>query len=68
MINAGIADHADVQPELKGTLWRCEKCLAFISIHSVIRVDEALCPSCMDIPLEFCGMFDSILGRQFTDC
>lgn len=53
--------------DMDATLWRCDQCNSFISIHSAQVVDEAFCPSCRDVPLEFCGAFGSVLGIQFAD-
>lgn len=66
MFIMGVTDYPVAKPELKGTLWNCEKCHSFVSIHSAQEMNEALCPHCMDI-LEFCGTFDSLLGGTFSD-
>jgi hypothetical protein len=63
----GTADYPISSTEVKGTLWHCEKCQSFVSIHSAQTLCEAVCPTCEDTPLEFCGNFDSILGRRFVD-
>jgi len=63
----GTIDYPVTKPGVKGTLWHCEKCESFISIHCTGVVNEAFCPTCGDVPLEFCGTFDSILGKQFVD-
>jgi len=63
----GTADYALTGPQVKGTLWHCDKCESFVSIHCARTLCEALCPNCADVPLEFCGTFDSILGRRFVD-
>jgi len=66
MFIMGTADYPVTRPELKGTLWHCERCNSFVSIHSAQLLHEALCPICTR-QLEFCGTFDSILGWQFAD-
>jgi uncharacterized paraquat-inducible protein A len=62
----GTNDYPVTRPELKGTLWHCEKCDSFVSLHSARVVREALCPMCT-VELELCGTFDSILGWKFAD-
>ena len=64
----GTTDYRVQKPEVRGTLWHCEKCDSFVSIHCVQALQglQAFCPTCLDVPLEFCGTFDSILGRQFN--
>jgi uncharacterized paraquat-inducible protein A len=63
----GTTDYPVMRPEVKGTLWHCEKCESLVSIHCAKVFQEAFCPTCGDVPLEFCGTFDSILGRRFAD-
>jgi hypothetical protein len=67
MLDVRTRDNRDTAPPLRATLWRCDRCDAYISIHSRHMVDEVSCPVCGDLPLEFCGAFDSILGLQFAD-
>jgi hypothetical protein len=67
MLNVGITDERGAVPQLHATLWRCDRCNSFISIHSTHIVDEAFCPVCGDVPLELCGPFNSIPGLQFAD-
>ena len=67
MLNvASMGDSATVR-QLHGTLWHCDRCNSFISIHSMHIVDEAFCAVCVDVPLDLCGNFNSILGLQFAD-
>lgn len=63
----GTADYPLPGPDFKGTLWHCEQCDSFVSIHCATMLREALCPSCAEVALEFCGTFDSILGKGFAD-
>jgi hypothetical protein len=63
----GTTDYRTTRTDVKGTLWHCEKCDSFVSIHCASMLNEAFCPTCGDIPLEFCGTFDSILGKRFLD-
>jgi len=53
--------------EMTGTLWHCQSCDAFVSIHSAKVVCVTLCPMCPGAELEFCGTFESVLGTQLTD-
>lgn len=54
------------KPAMKGTLWHCEKCGSFVSIHSARALEELACPVCLN-ELEFCTAFDSGLGQVFGD-
>jgi uncharacterized paraquat-inducible protein A len=69
MLNMRIMNRQTTAPHMQmdATLWRCGQCNSFISIHSAQFVDQALCPTCGNVPLEFCGSFGSILGIQFAD-
>jgi len=67
MYNLVTRESPTNRPQLNGTLWHCARCNSFVTVHSVKRVDEALCPVCADAELEFCGNFDSILGGRFAD-
>ena len=67
MLNVGNTNDRAIASQLRATLWRCDRCNSYVSIHSTHIVDEAFCPVCGDVPLELCGTFDSILGLQFTD-
>lgn len=55
------------QMQMDATLWRCNQCNSFVSIHSALKVDDAFCPACADASMEFCGTFASVLGIQFAD-
>lgn len=52
---------------LYASLWHCEACNSFVSIHSARPVEQAMCPVCRNAPLEFCGRFESVLGLHFAD-
>lgn len=67
MFILGTRDYPTNRTEITGTLWHCQRCDAFVSIHSARVVHETLCPMCIDTELDFCGTFESLLGRQFTD-
>jgi len=67
MYNLATRESPTNRPALNGTLWHCARCNSFVTVHSVKRVEEALCPICADAELEFCGNFASILGSPFAD-
>jgi len=43
----------------RGTLWHCEKCGSFISLHTAQAVEDLPCPVCSDEIMVFCTSFDS---------
>jgi rubrerythrin len=53
--------------QMPGTMWRCERCNLLVSIHCERIVQQAFCPVCGDMPLEFCGTVANVLGPQFAD-
>lgn len=64
----GTTDYPLTRPEeMKGSLWHCDECDSFVTIHRLGVVHQAMCPTCADVVLEYCGSFDSILGRGFVD-
>jgi hypothetical protein len=69
MLNMAIMNQRTTAPQMQvdATLWRCDQCNSFVSIHSAQYVDQAFCPTCGNVPLEFCGSFASILGIDFAD-
>ncbi len=67
MYNLVTRESSTDRRALNGTLWYCSRCNSFVTVHSVQRVDQALCPVCVDMELEFCGKFASILGGPFAD-
>lgn len=54
-------------PNLRGTLWICETCGSFISLHSSRVVHELDCPLCGAEMLESFVAFDCDLGQVFGD-
>ena len=54
-------------PQPGATLWYCNHCSALVSIQSSQTVHDAICPACVEAPLEFCGRFTGIPGVQFGD-
>jgi len=67
MLNLEIKNSASAFPQPGTTLWHCDLCDAFISIHSAQILRAALCPVCGDVTLEFCGRVNSMPGIQFGD-
>ena len=67
MMRSEISDSSAMVPHLHGTLWRCDHCNLFVSIHSAEIVQQAFCPACGAVPLEFCGTVTNMLGLQFAD-
>jgi rubrerythrin len=69
MLNMGTVNRRTTAPKMQmdATLWRCNQCNSFVSIHSPLKVDDACCPACGDTSMEFCGAFASVLGIQFAD-
>jgi len=53
--------------QLGTTLWHCDRCNAFISIHSAQLLDQAFCPACGEVLLEFCGRLSCMPGIPFAD-
>ena len=66
MYIVGTLDYSVARANIAGTLWRCEECDSFVSIHCTKPVNEPMCPTCAECLLDFCGTFDSILGKNFT--
>ena len=67
MLDARNDDRPAPAEQLRGTLWHCTRCDAFVSIHCVRLPRDPLCPTCFNAELEFCGGFESLLARQFAD-
>jgi hypothetical protein len=67
MERSGIVGSCTILPQQWATLWYCNHCNALISIQSVRVVNEAICPACVEAPLEFCGRFSGFPGLQFVD-
>jgi hypothetical protein len=71
MFIVGNSEYPRNRPEMTSTLWHCQRCDSFVSIHSAKVIHETFCPMCFDSELEFCGTFESLLeslvGRKLTD-
>jgi hypothetical protein len=66
MFITGSFSHTVPTPTMRGTLWHCEQCGSFISIHSARVVEDLSCPVCLS-ELEFCNSFDSGLVQSVCD-
>jgi len=44
------------------SLWKCEICETFVSIHSKQVITQVSCPVCAGEQLTFCGSLEQILG------
>jgi hypothetical protein len=68
MLDLGVTISCSSVSPLHASLWRCETCNSFVSIHSAKMIEQAFCPVCKDSPLELCcGSFQSILGLPFAN-
>ena len=67
MSDSGVATQTVPASQLHSSLWRCERCNLFISIHAGYVVSEAFCPVCLGLPLKLCGTFEDMLGIRFDD-
>jgi len=67
MLNLGGKSICAPAAQQNATLWRCEHCSSFVSIHSGFVVSEAWCPVCDTGQLELCGTFDSLVEHQSWD-
>lgn len=67
MLNVEIRDDRTAVPHFQDTLWHCDRCGSYVSIHSAQIVTDALCPLCGDVLLELCGTFNNILVLPFAD-
>jgi hypothetical protein len=67
MLNPHVTKRCAAIPQLGTTLWHCNRCMAFIWIRSAKALDEPLCPTCYEAPLEFCGTLSSVPEIQFED-
>jgi DNA-directed RNA polymerase subunit RPC12/RpoP len=67
MLKLEIASQYTAPPHFRTTLWHCGRCDAFISIRSAQLLEEAPCPVCGEVVLEFCGKISSMPWIQFGD-
>ena len=63
----GMYEKSELSGEFTSSLWRCESCDTFVSIHSPKVVSKATCPTCTTGILKYCGNFDQILGSGWAD-
>jgi rubrerythrin len=62
-----FANALQAHEPLTSSLWKCETCGTFVSLHSVRIITQATCPSCTAGSMKFCGTFDAILGVSSAD-
>jgi hypothetical protein len=67
MLDLDTTSRNAILPQMSTTLWHCNRCDAFISIHTAQLLDEAFCPACGKVLLEFCGSLSSLPGIQFGE-
>ena len=67
MLTSSVRASGAWQTKASATLWFCSQCNAFIAIHTVDAVEEAYCPACVEMPLEFCGKSNNLPGFQFGE-
>ncbi len=60
-------EKAELHEEHKSSLWRCELCDTFVSIHSLKPISQASCPTCNSASLYYCGDFERVLGMKAID-
>ena len=67
MLNQGVAGYSAAPRQNGITLWHCSQCQAFITVRSAYVLNEAFCPACVEMPLEFCGSLSCIPELQFGE-
>ncbi len=67
MLTPDVTDHRTAITPCSTTLWHCSLCDAFISIRAAQLIDDALCPACGKLVLEFCGRINNISWIEFGD-
>lgn len=67
MLNVAVTGGPVALREDTATLWHCSQCQTFIAIRSVYVPDEAFCPICLEVPLDFFSSFTNITGLQFGE-
>jgi uncharacterized paraquat-inducible protein A len=67
MLNLETREEYTIVPQIGTTLWHCNRCDAFISIRSAEITNEAYCPVCCEVVLEFCGRLSNMPCIQFGD-
>ncbi len=67
MLTLDVTDHRTTITRCCTTLWHCDRCDAFISIRAAQLIDNALCPACGKLALEFCGRINNIPWIEFGD-
>jgi len=55
-------------PPLPGTtVWYCQQCAALVSIRSLVPLEEAFCPACGRVPLDYFGAVSGIPDLQINE-
>lgn len=49
------------------TVWYCGRCQALVSIRSAYALEEAFCPACGRVPLEYFGAVNRSPDLQIAD-
>jgi uncharacterized paraquat-inducible protein A len=49
------------------TVWFCRRCELLVSIRSADALEEAFCPACRRVPLEYFGAVTSTPDLQIGD-
>lgn len=52
--------------EITNSLWTCDQCRTFVTIHSSAAVGEVRCPVCSISWMTPCGTFEDVLGLPDT--
>jgi len=55
-------------PELRSTLWSCDRCASFITVHSAAELIDVWCPVCDSQKMTPCGSFADVLQLTSEPC
>ena len=64
MLNLAVTGGSAALAQSGATLWYCSQCEAFVAILSVYVADVAFCPTCVEVPLKFCGNLLNVPGLE----
>jgi hypothetical protein len=67
MLNVTCIYHGAHTPLAGATVWYCQRCEALISIRSAYTLEEAFCPACGRVPLEYFGSVNSTPDLQICE-
>lgn len=48
-------------PELRSSLWTCDRCATFVTVHSLAELMVVWCPVCESEKMRPCGTFADVL-------